>query len=171
MPSNVEIKARAQDPERIKRLAAGMADEPGEEFGQLDVFFPTQRGRLKLRFLGPKYGELIYYERADTAGPRACAYQVTPTTDPWGVRAMLSAALGVRGVVEKRRRLFIVGQTRVHLDTVKGLGDFVEFEVVLRDDQTPEDGRIVARALMGLLGILEQDLIAESYIDLVAPGV
>lgn len=169
MPANIEVKARVEDPDRVARLASGLADEPCDEFGQLDVVFNSQRGRLKMRFLGPDYGELIYYERPDAAGPRPCTYQVTPTYEPWKVRAMLSAALGVRGVVEKTRKLYVVGQSRVHIDAVKGLGDFAEIEVVLREDQTPEEGQAVARDLMGLLGLREQDLVPGAYIDLIAP--
>ena len=33
------------------------------------------------------------------------------------------------GAVRKRRLLYMVGQSRVHLDSVEGLGDFVELEV------------------------------------------
>ena len=42
---------------------------------------------------------------------------------------MLGQALGVLGVVRKQRLLYLVGQTRVHLDSVEGLGDFLELEV------------------------------------------
>lgn len=45
------------------------------------------------------------------------------------LQAVLSEALGVQGVVKKERRLYMVGQTRVHLDRVEGLGDFLELEV------------------------------------------
>ena len=42
---------------------------------------------------------------------------------------MLSLALDVRGVVKKTRYLYMVGQTRVHVDQVDNLGDFMELEV------------------------------------------
>ena len=38
--------------------------------------------------------------------------------------------------------MLIIDQTRVHLDKVEGLGSFVELEVVLRDEQSTEDGEV-----------------------------
>ena len=45
------------------------------------------------------------------------------------VDQLLTAALGVRGQVIKTRTLYIAGQTRIHIDQVQGLGDFLELEV------------------------------------------
>uniref|UniRef100_A0A8C3FEW7 CYTH domain-containing protein n=1 Tax=Chrysemys picta bellii TaxID=8478 RepID=A0A8C3FEW7_CHRPI len=81
--------------------------------------FPFQDGR----------GQLIFYERPDSEGPKLSHYSISPTADPAGLKAVLSQALGVQGVVKKERRLYVVGQTRVHLDRVEGLGDFLELEV------------------------------------------
>ena len=41
----------------------------------------------------------------------------------------LGKALGVKGRVKKTRLLYMVGQTRVHVDEVEGLGNFMELEV------------------------------------------
>jgi adenylate cyclase class IV len=79
---------------------------------------------------------------------------------------VLAAALGVRGEVRKRRELVLVGQTRVHLDVVEGLGTFVELEVVLEAGQSDADGEAVARALLRELGLGEADLLPVAYIDL-----
>ena len=73
---------------------------------------------------------------------------------------------GLRGVVRKRRELILIGQTRVHLDDVEGLGHFMELEVVMREGQSNEDGQQIAQGLMSELGIEESDLIACAYIDL-----
>ena len=68
--------------------------------------------------------------------------------------------------VKKTRWLYMVGQTRVHCDTVEGLGDFMELEVVLEDDQSVEDGQKIADDLMSQLGIDQTKLIKCAYMDL-----
>lgn len=82
--------------------------------------------------------------------------------------ALLGAAHGVRGVVEKRRRLFLIEQTRVHLDEVTGLGAFLELEVVLRAEQRVEEGQAIARALLAELGVEERSLVGPAYVELLA---
>ena len=79
---------------------------------------------------------------------------------------ILSEAYGIRGVISKVRYLYMVGQTRIHLDDVKGLGKFMELEVVLRPDQTDADGQAIAEDLMYKLGIQECDLIETAYMDM-----
>ena len=78
----------------------------------------------------------------------------------------LSKVLPIRGVVTKRREVFLVGRTRIHLDEVHNLGFFVELEVVLRDGESAKDGESVARELLHKLEIPSTGLIAEAYIDL-----
>ncbi|EFN89274.1 hypothetical protein EAI_01100 [Harpegnathos saltator] len=74
--------------------------------------------------------------------------------------------MGVVGVVKKIRQLFIVGQTRIHIDQVDGLGNFIELEVMLQENQDIETGQKIADELMQALSITKDDLIAEAYIDL-----
>jgi adenylate cyclase class IV len=77
---------------------------------------------------------------------------------------------GIRGEVNKHRTLFLTGQgqTRIHIDQVKGLEPelFIELEVVLRDDQTPEQGQIIAKDLCQKIGIEEKNHIKCAYMDL-----
>jgi len=68
--------------------------------------------------------------------------------------------------VIKQRTLFMTGQTRLHLDRVKGLGDYLEFEVVLTDEETPEQGIAIAEDLLERLGIDRQELVDQAYVDL-----
>jgi adenylate cyclase class IV len=75
------------------------------------------------------------------------------------------------GRVIKQRTLYRVGCTRVHLDRVQGLGDFMELEVVLADDEPRRGGIDEAHALMARLGIAPQALVQGAYRDLLnQPG-
>ncbi|MBN1956346.1 MAG: class IV adenylate cyclase [Anaerolineae bacterium] len=170
MATNVEIKARVESWDELQRRAEALSDGPATRLVQEDIFFWTASGRLKLRLLGDGSGQLVYYERADVPGPKPSNYVLFPTANPAPLQALLAAALGVRGVVRKQRWLYRVGQTRLHLDRVEGLGDFVELEVVL-DDEREEDGARIAAALMERLGIAPQDLVEGAYVDLLEQGV
>lgn len=134
---------------------------------QEDTFFNTPVGRLKLRVLARDLGQLIYYEREDTSGPKRSNYIISRTSEPASLKVALSAAVGVRGIVRKRRLLYWVGNTRIHLDEVEGLGSYMELEVVLDGDQSVEEGQSIATELMEKLGVAEADLVKEAYIDLV----
>ncbi|MDT4826636.1 cyaB: putative adenylyl cyclase CyaB [compost metagenome] len=68
--------------------------------------------------------------------------------------------------MRKQRRLFLVGRTRVHLDRVEGLGEFLELEVVLQDGEPAEAGVAEAHALMARLGVAEDQLMQGAYVDL-----
>ena len=168
MPSNIEIKARVSDPARKHALAERLSGAPPACLHQEDTFFPCASGRLKLRQLSAKQGELIAYRRADVSGTKQSDYLIHRTDAPAELRAVLASALGTGVVVAKTRRLFLVGQTRVHLDEVAGLGSFLELEVVLADGQMPEDGHRIARQIMAALEVSEPDLIDCAYADLLA---
>ncbi|HZT56537.1 MAG TPA: CYTH domain-containing protein, partial [Burkholderiaceae bacterium] len=63
-----------------------------------------------------------------------------------------------------------VGRTRVHLDRVEGLGDFLELEVVLRDDESAADGVAEAHALLRRLRVDAAQLVSGAYVDLLRGG-
>jgi predicted adenylyl cyclase CyaB len=169
MPSNIEIKARVTDLPNLNHIAAKISDVPGVLLKQEDVFFHTPNGRLKLRILNPNRGELIFYQRADQAGPHYSSYTVANTTDPASLRNVLTCALGIRGIVKKERHLYQLGQTRIHLDEVEGLGSFVELEFVMHPGQEINEGTASLQALIEQLGIREEDGVACAYVDLLSP--
>ncbi|MBN1424523.1 class IV adenylate cyclase [Candidatus Fermentibacteria bacterium] len=165
---NVEVKAWAFDFEAQTRVAASMAGEPPVVVKQEDTFFHAANGRLKLREFGDGTGELIHYHRPDSKGPKRSTYVRSHTTDPCRLKETLARALGIRAIVKKTRRVVLTGQTRIHLDEVAGLGDFIEIEVVLRPEQTVSEGVIIAEKLMAELGIERRHLVPGSYVDLLA---
>jgi predicted adenylyl cyclase CyaB len=147
--------------------AARIADGAPEVIWQEDTFFKVPRGRLKLRRVSDRHGELIYYERPDVSGPKKCKYLISTIREPELVGKLLEQALGVVGIIRKQRTVYLVGQTRLHFDEVEGLGRFIELEVVLRPEQGAADGEKIARRLMEQLSIGENDLVEGAYVDLI----
>ena len=166
MARNIEIKARVADLDALRVRVAAIADSGPIEIPQDDTFFACANGRLKLRVHADGRGELIAYRRADDGGPKVSDYLLSPTNSPDTLRDALARANGVEGRVIKHRTLFLVGRTRVHLDRVRGLGDFMELEVVLGDGDDVEGGVREAQDLMARLGIAQEALVQGAYHDL-----
>jgi len=163
---NVEIKARIASVESLLPRARALAGGDAEVIVQDDQFYAVPHGRLKLREFADGSAELIHYQRPDTGQAKLSDYRRVPLPDAATLREMLQRALGQLGRVRKQRWLLRVGQTRIHLDRVEGLGDFMELEVVLRDDQSEAQGVAMAESLMHELGLGEVERIAGAYMDL-----
>jgi predicted adenylyl cyclase CyaB len=166
MARNIEIKARIENVALLAPKVAALASEGPLELAQDDTFFTCETGRLKLRAFSNDAGELIFYRRANQAGPKESFYIRSPTSSPGTLRESLSLAYGQIGRIRKYRTLFLVGRTRVHLDRVEGLGHFLELEVVLGDEEAIEHGVREAGELMDQLGIQPEQLIEGAYLDL-----
>jgi predicted adenylyl cyclase CyaB len=167
MARNIEVKAHVDDFEALKVRAESLSDQPLEIIPQEDTFFNTEQGRLKLRILAPDLGVLIYYERPDQDGPKRSDYHLAETRDPESLKQTLTLAFGVRGVVRKTRYLYMVGQTRIHLDDVEGLGHFMELEVVMHEGQSDAEGQAIAEDLMRRLGVGKDAWLEGAYMDLI----
>jgi predicted adenylyl cyclase CyaB len=166
MARNIEIKTRIKDIEKLAAKVAAIADKGPFELLQDDTFFTCPNGRLKLRTFSATEAELIFYRRPDQTGPKESVYSIAPVTAPDKIREVLSQAYGQTGRVIKHRTLFLIGRTRVHLDRVEGLGNFLELEVVLSEKEASEDGAAVADELLFKLGIQPENLIEGAYVDL-----
>ena len=169
MARNVEVKIRVDDLEalRSRALALGAADHGS--LHQVDTYFgtPSERGaRLKLREHRPGRSELIAYRRPDTAGLRASDFHLVPVDDPTALRDALAHALGVARQVAKTRHLLLLGRTRIHLDRVEGLGDFLELEVVLADARRHRAGEQEAERILAQLALGDRPRLPGSYADL-----
>lgn len=167
MARNVEVKARIPSVEALLPAACALADGEPELITQDDTFFRVPMGRLKLREFADGSAELIHYQRPDTPAAKLSDYRRL-AVQPAPMRELLERALEGAGRVVKQRWLLHVGQTRIHLDRVAGLGDFMELEVVLREDQSQDEGTAIAEGLMRELGLARAERIAGAYVDLLA---
>jgi len=163
---NVEIKARITDYDKVKRLVEDLCHTPIYTEQQKDTFFNSSKGRLKLR---ESAGEsaIIYYDRPNSYEPKQSDIAISFTENPDSLKSVLSKSNGIRGIINKKRILYKYGQTRIHLDDVEGLGNFIELEVVLEHNQTSKDGETIAYNLMNKFDIQKTDLIDIAYIDLI----
>jgi len=170
VPRNIEVKARVASIDALLPRAREVSGTAPVTLLQDDTFFAVPHGRMKLRQFADGTAELIHYHRPDTGAAKASDYVRVPIGDARGLREALARGLGVLGRVRKQRWLLLAGATRIHLDRVEGLGDFMELEVVLGDGQTDAEGERVAAQLMQALGLEDAERIAGAYLDLLAAG-
>ena len=170
MPRNIEIKARIASVETLLPRALAVAGGKPERISQDDTFFPVPMGRLKLRQFEDGSAELIHYHRADRAQAKASDYVRVPVPDAAALREALTRGCGLLGRVRKQRLLLLAGATRIHLDRVEGLGDFMELEVVLAEGQSDAEGQRIADTLMAELGLADAERVAGAYMDLLIAG-
>jgi predicted adenylyl cyclase CyaB len=76
----------------------------------------------------------------------------------------LADILSIEAVVEKKRKLYLYDNTRVHLDEVKNLGKFLELETLLVAGK--KDATIRFDFVKKMLGIENFGQIRKSYRNL-----
>ena len=163
---NIELKARLTDLDAAREIAARLATKRLGVEHQIDTYFAAAHGRLKLRQINGLTNTLIAYSRADDAAAKPSDYHLVHVAHPETLKKALAAALGVTGVVDKRREIFLVDNVRIHLDDVAGLGEFLEFEAVLTPGITESQGYAQLATLQESFGIDAAALCTGSYRDL-----
>lgn len=168
MPKNYEIKARVPN--------ISTAIKSAEEFissyknsshfteKQKDIYYRVQSGRLKLRIINGTNGNLIYYSRREKRGRRVSYYSIYSSDDPVNLDRLLRKVFRVSVTVSKNRDIFIAGNTRIHIDRVYNLGNYLEFEIIFNSfkDATKKMNRLINH-----FGLESKQLIKHSYSDLI----
>ncbi|HUU13354.1 MAG TPA: class IV adenylate cyclase [Terriglobia bacterium] len=162
---NYEFKARLRDENHVR---AALKKQRARHIGndhQIDTYFRVPRGRLKVRE-GRIENALIFYQRTDSPRPRRAQIEMMLLPRRNSMRSVLAASLGVLTAVDKRREIYLVGNVKIHLDRVRGLGKFIEVEAVSHSRGLKKI-RAQARRFQKLLGIPSSDILANSYADMV----
>lgn len=163
---NIEIKANCSNPNLIEQI---LYDEKAEYKGldhQTDTYFNVPEGRLKLRE-GNIENALIFYHRENISGPKKSNVQLYKSKPESTLKGILKNSLGIKVVVEKDRKIFFIQNIKFHIDTVKGLGSFVEIEAIDREGtigQTKLEAQ--CQRYIDKFGITQNDFISLSYSDL-----
>jgi adenylate cyclase, class 2 len=126
---NIEFKAELRDIEAARQQCRLLGAERQDFLQQRDTYFRMTDGRLKKREVKGRNIQWVYYHRPDRVSPRMSNY--TLLTDAQAKRRWGTRSLRPWLVVEKRRELWHLGDVRIHLDDVKHLGTFIEFEALV----------------------------------------
>lgn len=163
---NVELKAVDPEPDRSLEICHALGAVDRAVIRQRDTYFHVGRGGLKLREESPGRPHLIQFQRPDRPEQRQSSYRIVVVEDAETARAALATALGIAGVVVKRRHLFLWKQVRIHLDEVDGLGHFIELEAVApAQSELTAEHRLIAE-LRERFAITDDRLCAEGYLAL-----
>ena len=155
---NVEFKTRLPELSAIRERLKTLNPRLVGTDRQRDTYFEVPEGRLKLRE-GNIENALIFYRRSNDAAVRESLVELVPVREPLELQRLLRAALPQIGIVEKDREIYFVGETKIHLDTVRNHGCFLEVEA-----PNPKD----AAFFLEFFGLKTSDLEGRSYIDLVS---
>ncbi|MEW6733468.1 MAG: class IV adenylate cyclase [Acidobacteriota bacterium] len=164
---NLELKAYARDlGESRRRLVAAAIPRLGLEH-QRDYYLVVGEQRVKIRIIDDTHAFLIPYQRANTRNAKASRYRLQELSCTEALATVANAE--VLTTVIKQREIFLyAGNTRIHLDQVEGLGEFIEFEYLIRYGDEAEwlQAHKTLEYLTELLAIAPQDCLAGSYSDL-----
>ena len=166
MPLNIEFKATSSNNDGLEQLLLQHNPRYVGEDHQIDSYFNVPVGRMKLRE-GNIENALIHYVRENTAGSKSSHIILYHHQPDENLKKLLIAALGVKTVVDKRRKIYFIDNVKFHFDTVAGLGTFVEVEAI------DSDGSIGKEKLQeqcdfyaGVFKLLPTDYVDVSYSDL-----
>lgn len=163
---NIEIKAVCRHPDAVKRYLERQGARFVGEDRQRDTYFRVPNGRLKLREGSIEYA-LIHYDRPDQDAPKASHVTLYEPERGSTLKELLTRALGILVVVDKRRAIYFIDNVKFHLDHVDGFGSFVEVEAIDEDGTIGEERlREQCDHYRRELSIAPDDLVARSYSDL-----
>ncbi len=164
---NVEFKAELRDISLARTICRAIGASFILAMDQTDTYFRIPSGRLKRRECPEEPTEWIYYERADKAAARLSRFTIY--TSQQARERFGEAPLPVRAVVRKHRELYMLGNTRIHLDAVEGLGTFLEFESLVGRDHGTARGHEAVNSLRAQFAPVLGEAVAVGYVDLVDP--
>lgn len=164
MAQNLELKVQVNSHESFKKILKAILAEYKGILIQKDTYYKYEKGLLKLRNVNGSF-EFIKYIRDESAGTRWSNYEILNITSP-NAEEFLNDIFVVEAVVEKTRELFLYNNTRIHLDTVKSLGEFLELETVV-DENGQFDAENRYFEIFDLLNLAQYKEIKNSYRNLI----
>ncbi len=179
MRKNYEIKVPIQNILRVKKIAADyiFGKKGARQFceSQKDIYYKVSktlkssacRGRLKLRIIDDKTfcrrGTLIFYDRKEKTGKRVSNYLLAETGNPAELDSIMRKLYKVLVIVDKKREIYTTNNVRIHIDKVRGLGNYLEFEIIFN---SIGEAAKTMNELISLFGLERCLFVKSSYSDL-----
>lgn len=164
MPKNLEIKVKLANHRQIKSILSKNKIKISEVLYQKDIYYKVKSGILKLRIENGEQ-KLIYYNRDEKSKYRWSDYHLLDVNGTDGIK-YFSRFLDILTIVDKKRELFLFDNTRIHLDTVKGLGCFLELETRVLENLADAKKRFMF--LYNLLELMDKEELRTSYKNLLS---
>jgi predicted adenylyl cyclase CyaB len=164
---NLELKSIFSDLDHAKKICKEINARYSGILNQTDTFFNVKPNRLKLRNINNKKLELIYYYRTNGQSEKISEYEIIRLKEEGSLKKILKNCLGIKSVVRKKRELYLFENVRIHLDTVRGLGKFLEFEIVCNNSEELKEAPGKMKELKRVFSVKKQNIIGISYIDLI----
>ncbi len=162
MPRNLEIKIKLDSLKDVKQKLGQHRIELKEVLIQKDVYYAVDKGLLKLRIENSK-SSLIYYLRNEKLPKRWSDFKLVKLAEG-NHEKFFSKFLNTEITVSKIRELYLYNNTRIHLDTVKCLGSFIELETIVVEGLKDAEKRFAK--MIKVLDLKTDNQIRASYRDL-----
>jgi predicted adenylyl cyclase CyaB len=160
MPLNLEAKIPLPSFDSIIKKLNKLNAKFVSTLNQRDVYFSNKYALLKLRIENGNES-LIRYSRDEKANDRFSDYEVIKLSST-GAEKFFNKIFKVEVIVEKRRLLYMYDNTRIHLDKIKLLGNFLELETLVLKGKA--DARKRFNKLIKLLDLdLESQIKKSNY--------
>lgn len=164
---NIEIKAKYEKHNHAKKILKHKEAKKTGLDHQIDTYFKTNKGKLKVREAKVKDEKgLVYYERETKKGPKTAKVSNCNLINPGEVKKVLKNVHDVEAIVEKKREIYWLGNVKVHLDNVKDLGKFIEFEL-MKDKGKEYLSKKDLEKLMDEFKVKKENLLDKSYSDMI----
>ncbi len=127
MTTSVEIKAYCKDLTKLKNLLFAIQAEKLGSDHQIDTYFHSKSGNLKLRE-GNNSSRLVHYTAENGKQTIKNTLNIYKTIPNSCLKEILEKTIGSNCIVDKIRESYCIENISFYLDTVKGLGDFIKIK-------------------------------------------
>ena len=163
MYKDYTIKARISSSDTLEEKLSNLNPNFIGIDQQTDTYFQVDYGKLKLR-QGTIENLITHYERTHEGGAektRVYRYDLNPT--PHEIQELKNSHQQI-GVVQKQRKIYLVGNVKIHLDKLRDGEEFIELEAIDRDNKfSSEELKKQCLDIKNKLGIRESDQVQTGY--------